>query len=202
MIMKRFSRLLIPFLFAALVTMACGSREVNPSQFRGTVLPAAIPVPDFTLLSATGEPVQLSDYQGQIVLLYFGYTFCPDICPTTLAELAKVQRELDDRGEKIQVLMVTVDPERDTPQKLAEYTGHFHPDFIGLAGSKEEIDAAGEGFGLYYQRQEGTEATGYLVDHTARVFVVDPQGNYQLSFSYGTPAEDIAHDLRLMMRAM
>lgn len=184
------------------LTAACGSQELEPTQFKGTFMPTPISVPDFTLTNVAGDPVNLSDFEGEIVLLYFGYTFCPDICPTTLAELSKVQRDLDDNGEKIQVLMVTVDPQRDTPQKLEEYVDHFHPDFVGLSGTKEEIDGAGEGFGIYYEKQEGSEATGYLVDHTARVFVVDPQGNYQLSFAYGTPVEDISHDLRLLLRNM
>lgn len=196
----------ITYLISALLILAalaaCGSGEVDPSQFKGTMLPTSIPAPDFTLTNAAGEAVSLSDYKGEIVLLYFGYTFCPDICPTTLAELKKVQEGLDNEGEKMQVVMVTVDPERDTPEKLAEYVGHFHPDFVGLSGTKEEIDVAGAGYGLYYERHEGSEATGYLVDHTARVFVVDPLGNYQLSFAYGTPVEDIVHDLRLMMRGM
>ena len=192
----------IPFLLLLLMVTACGSQEVDPSQFKGTMMPTAIPAPDFALINGQGETVNLSDYKGEIVLLYFGYTFCPDICPTTLSELSKVQHQLDDGGEKIQVVMVTVDPQRDTPDKLAEYVDHFHPDFAGLSGTKEAIDAAGEGFGIYYEKNEGSEATGYLVDHTARVFVVDPQGNYQLSFSYGTPVEDIVHDMRLLMRGM
>lgn len=192
----------IPFLLLLLMVTACGGQEADPSQFKGTMMPSAIPAPDFALTNGQGETVNLSDYKGEIVLLYFGYTFCPDICPTTLSELSKVQHQLDDGGEKIQVVMVTVDPQRDTPDKLAEYVDHFHPDFAGLSGTKEAIDAAGEGFGIYYEKNEGSEATGYLVDHTARVFVVDPQGNYQLSFSYGTPVEDIVHDMRLLMRGM
>ncbi|MFN2138549.1 MAG: SCO family protein [Candidatus Promineifilaceae bacterium] len=190
--------LLLAFLFQS----ACGEQGLDAADFRGTVLPTPIPAADFTLQNAAGEDVHLSDYEGQIVLLYFGYTFCPDICPTTLAELAKVQSELDDVGEKIQVIMVTVDPERDTPEQLAQYVTHFHPDFVGLSGAKEAIDAAADTFGVYYQRNEGSEATGYLVDHTARVFVVDPQGNYMLSFAYGTPVEDIVHDVKLLMRSL
>ena len=157
---------------------------------------------DFELVDQNGKTITRASLEGSWSLMFFGYTNCPDICPTTLSELNKVQSELDDKGEKIQVLMVTVDPERDTPPKLAEYVAHFHPDFVGLSGTKEEIDGAGEGFGIYYEKQEGSEATGYLVDHTARVFVVDPQGNYQLSFSYGTPVEDIVHDLFHMPKVM
>jgi protein SCO1/2 len=200
--MKRKTILAMMIILALAITSACSSQGLDPSQFKGTFMPTPIPAPDFALTNAAGETVHLNDYEGKIVLLYYGYTFCPDICPTTLSELSKVQRELDDEGEKIQVLMVTVDPERDTPEKLEQYVTHFHPDFVGLSGTKEEIDAAGEGFGIFYEKEEGTEATGYLVNHTARVFVVDPQGNYQLSFAYGTPVEDIIHDLRLLMRAM
>ncbi len=165
-------------------------------------MPAAIPAPDFTLTNADGQEVQLSDFQGKIVLLYFGYTFCPDVCPTSLSDLKLVQNRLDESGEKIQVIMVTVDPERDTPEKIAEYVAHFHPTFIGLSGTKEEIDAAGEGYGVYYERHEGTEATGYLVDHTARIFVIEPDGTYRLSFGFGTPVDDIVSDLRLLLKQM
>jgi protein SCO1/2 len=165
-------------------------------------MPTAIPAPDFALVDAAGQEVQLSDYQGKIVLLYFGYSFCPDVCPTTLSDLKLVQNQLDESGEKIQVIMVTVDPERDTPEKLAEYVAHFHPTFVGLSGTKEAIDAAAEGYGVYYEKHEGTPATGYLIDHTARVFVIEPDGNHRLSFGFGTTVKDMVADLRLLIRAM
>lgn len=186
----------------ALSATACGSGTLDPSQFKGTLMPAAIPAPDFTLSNADGQGVKLSDFQGKIVLLYFGYTFCPDVCPSSLSDLKLVQNRLDESGEKIQVIMVTIDPERDTPEKIAQYVAHFHPTFIGLSGSKEEIDAAGEGYGVYYERHEGTAATGYLVDHTARIFVIEPDGTYRLSFGFGTPVDDIASDLRLLLKQM
>lgn len=189
-------------LLLSLLVVACGNQPLDPSKFKGSVMPVQIPAPDFELTNADGETVQLSDFEDEIVLLYFGYTFCPDVCPTSLSDLSIVQRKLDDNGEKIQVIMVSVDPERDNPQKLAEYVQHFHPTFIGLTGSKEEIDAAAEGYGVYYEKHEGTEASGYLVDHTARIFVIEPDGLYRLSFGFGTPVDDIVSDLRLILKDM
>ncbi len=190
------------FVLIALTATACGSGSLDPARFKGTLMPAKIPAPDFTLTNADGQEVQLSDFQDKIVLLYFGYTFCPDVCPSSLSDLKLVQNKLDESGEKIQVIMVTIDPERDTPEKIAEYVAHFHPTFIGLSGTKEEIDAAGEGYGVYYERHEGTAATGYLVDHTARIFVIEPGGTYRLSFGFGTPVDDIVSDLRLLLKQM
>lgn len=185
-----------------LATAACNSGAADPSQFKGTIMPAEIPAPEFTFANVDGQEVRLSDYQGKIVLLYFGYTFCPDVCPSSMTDLKLVQNKLDEAGEKIQVIMITVDPERDTPEKIAEYVGHFHPTFVGLSGTKEEVDAAGDGYGVYYEKHEGTPATGYLVDHTARIFVIEPEGTYRLSFSFGTPVEDMVSDLRLLLKEM
>ncbi len=193
---------LLFLLLATLVLAACASGPPDSAEYKGTTLAAPIPAPDFELINAAGDTVSLTDFEGQIVLLYFGYSFCPDVCPATLAELGQVQKQLDETGEKIQVVMISVDPERDTPEQLAEYVSHFHPTFVGVTGAKEAIDAAAEGYGVFYEAHEGTAASGYLVDHTARVFVVDPQGMYQLSFGFGTPADDMVHDLRLMMHGM
>jgi len=195
-------KLLVLLFLLPLLAAACRSGSIDSSKFKGSVLPVAIPALDFTLSDAAGQTVNLSDYEDKIVLLYFGYTFCPDVCPTSLSDLARVQRELDDDGENVQVIMVTVDPQRDTPQKLAEYVNFFHPTFIGLSGSKAEIDAAAEGFGVYYEQHEGTEASGYLIDHTARIFVVEPGGDYRLSFGFGTPVEDIVSDISLILRQL
>lgn len=168
-------------------------------ELNGTALATPVPAPNVALLEAGGEQVALSDFAGKTVLLYFGYTSCPDACPLTLVDLARVQRELDDAGEKMQVVMVTVDPQRDTPEKLAEYVSHFHPSFIGLSGSEEQIAQAAAPFGVYYQAHEGTAASGYLVDHTTRIFVIDPDGMYRLSYSFGTPSEEIIADMRTLL---
>lgn len=171
-----------------------------PPEFAGTVLSEPEPAPAFTLTHVAGNPVALADFEDQIVLLYFGYTFCPDVCPTTMADLARVQREVDDDGDEVQVIMITVDPDRDTSAVVHDYATSFHPDFIGLSGTEAEIAAVAAPWGVYYQKQEGTAATGYLVDHTARVFVVDKAGRYRLTYPFGTPAEAIAADLKILLK--
>jgi len=127
--------------------------------------------------------------------VYFGYTYCPDVCPTTLAELARALQRVGRRADQVQVIMITVDPERDTPEILARYLAHFDARFLGLSGTAAEIAAAATPLGIYFAKHEGTAATGYLVDHTATVAVIDRDGYLRLVFPFGTPGEDIASDL-------
>lgn len=186
---------LITILTLLFLLAACQSEP----EYHGTLWPSPQEAANFTLTSAAG-PVSLSDYEGKVVLLYFGYTFCPDVCPGTLADLGYVMRELGRDADKVQVIMVTVDPERDTPAQLADYVTHFHPSFIGLSGTEQEIAAVAAQYGVFYQRHEGTAATGYLVDHTARVFVIDRQGKYWLSFPFGMEREQMKSDLQNVLR--
>ena len=168
----------------------------EPYEFTGTVLADPQPAPAFTLTGDTGEPVALESLRGKVVLMYFGYTYCPDICPASLAELADAMELLGDRAEDVQVVMITVDPARDTPAVLAEYMDYFDPRFIGLTGSDREIGAVADSYGVFYQAEEGTAATGYLVDHLASVMVIDGDGRWVEILSYGTTAEQIAADVR------
>ena len=192
-------------LFMALLVglIACsgrapGSRE-PAHEFAGAVLDDPELLPDFTLMSANG-PVSLSDFRGQYVFLYFGYMFCPDFCPTTMAKLAKVHRELGDDAGRMQAIMVSVDPERDTPELLANYVTVFNPTFIGITGTKEEIDRAGEPYGLFYQRNEGSAATGYLVDHSTRVYLISPDGRALVAYPHDATAEAILADLQWLIK--
>ena len=168
--------------------------------YHGTVIQSPDPAHNFTLTGPDGGPVSLEDYRGQAVMLYFGYTFCPDVCPATLVELAKARQLLGKDADKLQVIMVTVDPMRDTSEKLEKYATHFDPSFLGLTGSEDEIAAAATPYGIYYQKQDGSEATGYLMDHTASVIVVDPDGHLRLIYPFGTPGEDIAEDISHLVR--
>ena len=185
--------------FVIVLGLAAGVVFFRPHTFHGTVIQSPEPSYNFTLTGANGD-VSLSDYRGKMVLMYFGYTFCPDICPGTLANAAKALRNMGDKADEVQLIMVSLDPERDTPEKLAEYTGHFYPSFIGITGTKEQIDEIAALYGIYYKINEGSEATGYLIDHTATMMVLDREGYLKLVFPYGVTSEEIADDLKYMLR--
>ena len=147
-------------------------------------------------MKSGGKVHRLADYRGKVVLLYFGYTFCPDICPASLAELATAVATLDpgDR-DRVQVMMISVDPARDTPEVLGSYMDYFDPTFVGFTGTEEQIATVAADYGVFYQAHEGTAATGYLVDHWAGTYLIDAEGRLVESFGFGTPGEDIAADV-------
>jgi protein SCO1/2 len=152
---------------------------------------------DFELRGADG-PVALSDFRGQVVLLYFGYTWCPDICPTNLAIIAFALKQLTPQErDRVQVLFVSVDPERDTPERLAEYAAYFDPGILGITGSEAQVAAAAARYGAAYRRTEQTDsAMGYLVDHSAFTYVIDPDGRLVDTLAHATPAEEILSSVR------
>jgi protein SCO1/2 len=196
--MKRFALLTaVAVAFFALVWI--GAKALRPYTFHGTVIQSPEPAPAFTLQSADG-PVSPSDFEGQVVVLFFGYTFCPDVCPTTLADLAGAMRLLGDEADDVQVVFVSVDPARDTPERLAEYVSSFDPRFIGITGTEAEVAAAAAVYGIFYEKHEGTPASGYLVDHTATAMVIDRKGRLKLVLPFGTGAQDIAADLHELLQ--
>lgn len=156
---------------------------------------------DFTLTSNTGTPLSLSDLRGKLVLLYFGYTFCPDICPTTLADFVHVKRNLGEEADQVAFVMISVDGERDTPEVLARYMQAFDPDFIGLQGDAATLRQIGSDYGLYYKKNavEDTSA-GYLVDHTAASYLIDSEGRLAMIYPYGMPSDVISADIREMLQ--
>jgi protein SCO1/2 len=167
-----------------------------PHEFIGTVFSDDATAPPFELTADTGDRVSLDAFRGDVVLLYFGYTFCPDICPASLAELATAVGGLDpSKRDDVQVLMISVDPARDTPEVLGDYMDHFDPAFVGLTGSDAEIAVVAADYDVFYQAHEGTAATGYLVDHWAGVYLIDRDGQLVESFSFGTPGEQITLDI-------
>ncbi len=193
--------LMIGVILAAALGLYLGFTFLRPYAFHGTVLQGSEPVKDFTLTSMHGQPVKLSDFQDKIVVLYFGYTFCPDVCPTTLSEIKKALALLGPAASEFQVIMITVDPERDTPAVLNEYMAQFDPGFLGLTGTVSEIQNIAAPFGVYFAKQADPSSAQYLMEHTASVLVINRKGALKLLWPYGTPAADMADDLRYLLRS-
>lgn len=185
-------------LLAAVAWWWISQRAAQPRY--GITLDAPAAVADFTLMSTLGHPVSLYDYSDKHVVLYFGYTTCPDICPTTLGDLKQAMARLGDQAAQVQVFFVTVDPERDTPERMAGYLQFFDPSFVGLTGSQEEIEAIATRFGIFFEKRSGATAADYLMDHTSTVLVLDPGHRLRLMFPFGLTGEQMANDLRALMR--
>ena len=172
----------------------------SPPLIHGSIIDPPKAMPDFTLHAASG-PLSLSSFRGKIVVLYFGYTSCPDVCPTTLSNVKKAVQGLGSAVDDVQVLFVSVDWTRDTPEKLASYASAFGNNVIGLTGSQEEIDAVTKAYGIFYKINEPVgDSTFYTVDHTASVLVLDKSGNLILTWPYGLTAGEFLDDLKVLVR--
>ena len=172
---------------------------LRPYKYHGNTMESTEPPGDFTLIDHNGNRMHLSDYEGKWVILYYGYTFCPDVCPTTMMQLGRMMPLLGKDAKNVQVFMISVDPERDTPERLKEYVTYFHPDFIGLTGTPDEIADAAAPFGIYYKKKKVEGASDYLMDHTASVTVLGPDGTVRLIWPYGVTAEEMAEDMKHLM---
>lgn len=172
---------------------------LRPHIYAGTVFQSPSPAPPIDLIAHTGEPVDLEDYRGEVVLLYFGYTHCPDVCPLTLSNAAKAIENLGRDGDRVNVMMVTVDPERDTPDLLGEYVTFFDESFLGLYGPDEDLARTAALYGVFYQAREGTPESGYLVDHTATLMAIDPDGFLRVLWTPDVSNEDLTADLEELL---
>lgn len=155
---------------------------------------------ELVLTDHNGRPRTLADFKGKVVVLFFGFIHCPDVCPTTLAELAQVARELGPDASKMQVLFVTVDPERDTPDVLKQYVPSFYPDFLGLYGDAAATARVAKEFKIFYQKQPQAGG-GYTMDHSAGTYVLDQQGRLRLFAQYGAGAPALLHDIRILLQS-
>ncbi len=173
----------------------------RPANFRGTMYAEPFPpAPDFALTDSTGNVQRLGDYRGRIVLLFFGYMYCPDICPATLAEMKLAVDQLKGDADQVQVIFISVDPQRDTSEAVQGYVERFNPSFLGLSGTQDELEPIWNGYGVYREVVEGTSETNYIINHTARVTLIDQDGNMRLTYGFQTPPEDIAHDIRILLK--
>ena len=182
-----------------LALVAC-TQPAKP-QFRNTDITGAELAEGFTLTGHDGKPHTLADWRGKVVVVFFGFTQCPDVCPTTMADMAAAMKQLGDRANDIQVLFVSVDPERDTPQLLAQYVPAFDPRFMGLVGTPEQTAKAARAFKVFYQKAPGKTPESYSVDHTAATYVLDRDGKLRLFARNGQGTDALVHDLTLLVDA-
>jgi protein SCO1/2 len=184
----------------ALMTIALIGCSPDALRFKSVDISGADYAKDFNLPDQNGQMRSLKDFRGKAVVVFFGFTQCPDVCPTTLNELAQVRRLLGPDGERVQGIFITVDPERDTPELLKAYLANFDPSFIALRGSPEQLAAVTKDFKVYYKKVEGKKAGSYSMDHSAASYVYDPQGRLRLYTRYGTGPQPLADDLRILLK--
>ncbi|MEW5942027.1 MAG: SCO family protein, partial [Chloroflexota bacterium] len=168
---------------------------------RGSVIEPPLPAAEISLTDHNGTPFRLSDHRGKVVALFFGYASCPDVCPATMAVLKQSRAQLKpDQAARVQVVFITVDPNRDAPELIQEYVSRFDPTFIGLSGTEAELSPVWQAYGVFRELGEPNASGFYDVSHTARVYVVDAQGNLSLSFPFGATVEDVVHDLKILLK--
>ena len=186
-------------LAAASAALAGCGRPGGAAPFKSVDITGADYAQGLSLPDTAGRVRTLAEFRGKVVVVFFGFTHCPDVCPTTLVELAAVKKQLGADGERVQGVFVTVDPERDTPELLKAYVENFDKGFVALRGTPEETRAVAKAFKVFYNKVPGKTDTSYTVDHTAGSYVFDTAGRIRLFTRYGSGAEALAHDLRILL---
>ena len=195
--MFTFSRRLLLSSMAALALTACSP---DKPKFNGIDVTGADYAKGFTLTDHNGQSRSLSDFKGKVVVLFFGYTQCPDVCPTTMTELVEVKRLLGPDGDKLQAVFVTVDPARDTTELLKAYMTNFDSTFVAFVPTADELADLAKHFKIYYKKQAGKTPTSYTMDHSAGSYVYDTQGNLRLYSRYGAGVQILAQDIQALLK--
>jgi protein SCO1 len=193
----RFKWVYLAFILLSAFLTAC--QQGSSASFIGTDLTGTQFGKPLSLTDHTGTQRSMNDFKGKVVVLFFGYTHCPDVCPTTMSDLKKTMQLLGDKANEVQVLFVTVDPERDTQEVLAQFVPGFDPRFIGLRGTVEEVAANLSEYKVYAAKVSEPGKSGYTMDHSAGLYVFDKTGAPRIYLGYGEKPENIAHDLQLLL---
>jgi protein SCO1/2 len=196
---RRYRRRLLPALALAPWWLAGCDSKPGSHSFHGVDITGAEYASQLNLPDADGQPRTLADWRGKVVVVFFGYTQCPDVCPTTLAELAQVRQALGADGDKLQGVFVTIDPERDTPEVVKAYVASFGAGFVGLRGTPEQTAATAKGFKVFYNKVPGKTDTSYTMDHTAGAYVFDPQGRVRLFERHATGVKFLTEDVKALL---
>ena len=191
---------LIKLLTSLALVLSLGACNEQKMSFHGVDITGADYAKNLNLTDQNGQARTLKDFAGKVVVVFFGYTQCPDVCPTTMQELTEVKRLLGPDGDKLQAVFVTVDPERDTPELLKAYVENFDPSFVALRPTVEQLPAVAKEFKIYYKRVEGKTPTSYTMDHSAGSYTFDPQGRIRLFNRYGSGAKVLAEDFKWLLK--
>ncbi|PAT37504.1 SCO family protein [Vandammella animalimorsus] len=195
------SRLLAAALVGAALLGLAGCTGSEPAaKFHTLDISGVDYAKGFSMPDAHGQQRSLADFAGKVVFVYFGFAQCPDICPTTMLEMAEVKKLLGEDGDKLQIVFVTVDPERDTPEVMRAYMQSFDPQAVALVGNAEQIAAMARDFKVFYEKKPGSTPDTYTIDHSASGYMYDPQGRLRLYVRYGTPVDQIAADVRQLLK--
>jgi len=190
----------LALLFAAgLLLTGCNEKAAPPPAFTNTDITGLAYAQDFSLKDFNGKLRTLADFKGKAVVIFFGYTQCPDVCPTTLSDLAAAMKQLGPLADKVQVLFITIDPERDTPQLLSKYVPAFDPRFLGLSGDAAATEKVAKDYKVFYQKVPGKEPGSYSMDHSAGLYIYDPQGRIRLFARSGEGSDSMVHDLKILL---
>lgn len=168
--------------------------------YQGSLIEPPVPAPDFELVNQNSQTYRLSEQRGKVVLIFFGYTHCPDVCPVTLTDYKEIKSKLGDQSKDVKFLFITADPERDTPEQLKNYLKNFDPDFIGLTQVRDLLEPVWKGYGVYTSKVDSGDPDNYLVDHSARTYIIDKNGNLRLTYLFGTGSEVIAEDVAHLLK--
>lgn len=198
------SKLLLPLacLLACVLSLSACDNKGQPlpkTVFANTDITGLDYGKDFSLTDHNGKPRTIADFRGKLVFVFFGYTHCPDICPTTLSDMAGIMKSLGPDADKLQVLFITLDPERDTPEAMAGYVPAFHPGFLGLYGDRAATEKVARDFKIFQQRVSGPDGKSYTIDHTAASFVFDTRGHLRLFVRHGQNGAPLLNDLKLLL---
>ncbi len=182
---------------AAAALSACGPEKL---QFKSIDITGADYAKDFSLTDHIGVQRSLKDFKGKVVIVFFGFTQCPDVCPTALTELAEVKRKLGSQGDRLQGIFITVDPERDTEEVLKAYMANFDPSFVALRPTMAQLPEVAKAFKIYYKKSEGKTPGSYTMDHSAGSYIFDPEGRVRLYTRYGSGVDALASDIALLLK--
>lgn len=187
------------FALIGLTAVLLMAQFTQPYTLHGSQISPALPAPEINLPDQHGNLFSLAEQRGKIVLLFFGYTHCPDVCPVSLNEYKQLRLQFDHQAENIRFVFISVDPQRDTPELMAKHLANFHPDIIGITGSEEQLQAIWQAYGVTRIVNQVEGASGYLIDHTARTYLIDTHGNLRATYPFGMEIANLAADIRYLL---